>query len=159
MTPDRMSVGGREQVPTEWFEATVGAAWDPFSETGNGSASARLSHSHSRGVDARSPAGDLAASEAAASAQPYRLQAVGHSLGGASLLIYAVMCRVLGRPDHLSRLVLLTPAGFHRQYPKVAAPFLYILPVVMKLLNRLRPGVVSATRMLTCSSACRHPCC
>jgi len=88
-----------------------------------------------------SAAGDLAASEASAHTQPYTLQAVGHSLGGCSLLIYAVMCKVLGRQHHLSRLVLLTPGGFHRKYPKVAAPFLYILPVVMALLNRVRPGI------------------
>lgn len=73
----------------------------------------------------------------------YNLRAVGHSLGGASLLIYAVMCQKLGKPHHISRLVLLTPAGFHRQYPIVAGPFLYLLPLVMKLLRMIRPGVVS----------------
>lgn len=72
----------------------------------------------------------------------YNLRAVGHSLGGASLLIYAVMCQKMGKPHHISRLVLLTPAGFHRQYPALAGPFLYLLPLVMKLLRTLRPGVV-----------------
>lgn len=51
--------------------------------------------------------------------EPYRLRAVAHSLGGASLLVYAVMCRRLSRPHHLYRLVLLTPAGFLDKLPLV----------------------------------------
>lgn len=51
--------------------------------------------------------------------EPYRLRAVGHSLGGASLLIYAVTRSMKGRSTHLSRLILLTPAGFQQNYPKV----------------------------------------
>lgn len=114
-TPDRVSIGGKEQPRLmQW-----------------GRAPSLLGLSPGAGVGSGGP-------------ELYRLQAVGHSLGGAALLIYAVMCRVLGRPHHLSRLVLLTPAGFHRNYPKVAAPFLYVLPLVMRLLNYLRPGVVSS---------------
>jgi hypothetical protein len=45
---------------------------------------------------------------------PYRLQAVGHSLGAAGLLMYVVVCRMRGVPHHLQRLVLLSPAGIHR---------------------------------------------
>lgn len=44
---------------------------------------------------------------------------MGHSLGGASLLIYAVYCGLAGRPHHLRRMVLLTPAGYHANYPSV----------------------------------------
>ena len=44
---------------------------------------------------------------------------MGHSLGGASLLIYAVMCRRARRPHRLYRLILLTPAGFLQSAPKV----------------------------------------
>ena len=110
-TPDRVSIGGKEQPRMQWGRASsLGLNALGGSTTGTGL---------------------------------YRLQAVGHSLGGAALLIYAVMCRVLGRPHHLSRLVLLTPAGFHRKYPKVATPFLYLLPVIVRLLNFMRPGVVS----------------
>ncbi len=53
--------------------------------------------------------------------EPYRLRVVAHSLGGAALLIYAVMCRRLGRPHHLYRLILLTPAGFLEKLPLVRA--------------------------------------
>jgi hypothetical protein len=51
---------------------------------------------------------------------PYRLQAVGHSLGAASLLIHAVTCRMAGRPHRLRRLVLMSPAGFHPVVPMVS---------------------------------------
>ena len=53
--------------------------------------------------------------------EPYRLRAVAHSLGGSSLLVYAVMCRRLGRPHHLYRLILLTPAGFLDNLPLVGS--------------------------------------
>ena len=60
-----------------------------------------------------------AAEAAGGMPEPYRLRAVGHSLGGASLLIYVVMCRQLGRPHHIYRLILLTPAGFLQKLPLV----------------------------------------
>ena len=58
-------------------------------------------------------------SSSQAEPEPYRLRAVGHSLGGASLLIYAVMARRARRPHRLYRLILLTPAGFLQSAPKV----------------------------------------
>jgi hypothetical protein len=57
-------------------------------------------------------------------AEPYRLRAVGHSLGGMSLLIHAVLAAGNGRRSRIHRLVLLTPAGFHLRLPNVR-----ILPV------------------------------
>ncbi len=42
---------------------------------------------------------------------------VGHSLGGASLLIYAVRAALRGDPDRIYRLILLTPAGFLKASP------------------------------------------
>lgn len=50
---------------------------------------------------------------------PYRLQAVGHSLGAGCLLMYATVCCMEGRPHRLSRLILMSPAGFHSHVPKV----------------------------------------
>lgn len=50
---------------------------------------------------------------------PYRLQAVAHSLGAASVMLYAVVCRMRGQPHRLRRLVLLSPAGFHTPIPAV----------------------------------------
>ena len=55
---------------------------------------------------------------------PCRLRAVGHSLGGASLLIYLVMCRRACRAHRLYRLILLTPAGFLESAPLVSVQLL-----------------------------------
>lgn len=52
---------------------------------------------------------------------PYRLRAVGHSLGGAALLIYTVMSRRRKRRHHIYRLILLTPAGFLQHAPLVCS--------------------------------------
>ena len=46
-----------------------------------------------------------------------RLVQVGHSLGGASLLVYAAMMAEKGEQNYIHRLILLTPAGFLRTSP------------------------------------------
>ena len=48
------------------------------------------------------------------------LQAVGHSLGAACLLVYAVVSRMQGQPHRLRRLILMSPAGFHSHVPLVS---------------------------------------
>lgn len=59
---------------------------------------------------------------------PYTLRAVGHSLGGAALLIHLVMALREKRPHHLHKLVLLSPAGFHHKYPLLVYPLMWLLP-------------------------------
>ena len=71
-------------------------------------------------------------------AEPYRLRAVGHSLGAGTLLIYAVVSRLLGRPHRLKRLVLLAPAGFHRRQPLVFAICKYLVPLLVRGFEALR---------------------
>lgn len=71
---------------------------------------------------------------------PYRLQAVGHSLGAAALLMYAVGCSMKGQPHHLRRLILLSPAGFHPQVPLAVRPCKYLMPWATALLDKFRPG-------------------
>jgi lysosomal acid lipase/cholesteryl ester hydrolase len=71
---------------------------------------------------------------------PYRLQAVGHSLGAACLLIYAVVCRMRGQPHRLRRLVLLSPAGFHERVPLAVRPAVRLVPVATWVVDRLWPG-------------------
>ena len=44
---------------------------------------------------------------------------MGHSLGGTSLLIYAMLCGCLGVDHGVVRMVLLSPAGFHRAMPVI----------------------------------------
>ncbi|XP_050255656.1 uncharacterized protein LOC126701540 isoform X1 [Quercus robur] len=46
--------------------------------------------------------------------QPYKLCAICHSLGGAAILMYVITRRIEEKPHRLSRLILLSPAGFHQ---------------------------------------------
>jgi hypothetical protein len=140
VTPDRAALDGRERPP--WAAAAAAAAWEvpaPPTPTLGGAAASATAAADARALRRAATLGG----PAAAQQPPYELAAVGHSLGASSLLIYAVASAALGRPHRLARLVLLTPAGFHRRYPRAVAPFLYILPAVMWALNRLRPGAVS----------------
>ncbi|XP_021905479.1 lysosomal acid lipase/cholesteryl ester hydrolase-like [Carica papaya] len=50
--------------------------------------------------------------------QPYKLCAICHSLGGAAMLMYVITSRIEEKPHRLSRLVLLSPAGFHYDSPQ-----------------------------------------
>lgn len=75
--------------------------------------------------------------------EPYTLTAVGHSLGGAALLIYIVQFRRTQRRHRLSRLVLLTPAGFMDRIPSVVRPIAFILPASLRLITWMFPAVVS----------------
>ena len=167
MAPDRMSLGGLERrrtlVEPVSGDLSIGSngAWHVRgTRDGRGLDLETSSSSDIEGLlDASRPHAqpeELQKSETTAAlsyhlsqsgnrdSEPYRLQAVGHSLGAASLLVYAVMCGLLGRSHRLSRLVLLTPAGFHRTPPKVAWPFLYAVPALVKLLRWIRPGMVSS---------------
>ncbi|KAK2080877.1 hypothetical protein QBZ16_000731 [Prototheca wickerhamii] len=73
--------------------------------------------------------------------QPYRLQAVGHSLGAACLLAYATVCCMEGRPHRLSRLIIMSPAGFHTNHVPLFARFIrYLLPLGASFMDRFLPG-------------------
>ncbi|KAG0621286.1 hypothetical protein M758_3G008100 [Ceratodon purpureus] len=77
---------------------------------------------------------------------PYSLCGVAHSLGGASMLMYVVTRRLEDKPHYLSRLVLLSPAGFHEDAPPLCWFMMYILPVVAPILGPLLPGWYIPTR-------------
>jgi hypothetical protein len=68
---------------------------------------------------------------------PYVLTAVGHSLGGAQLLMYTVMQLRRREKHRLSRLVLLTPAGFVKKVPFLLAPISWCLPALTWMARRL----------------------
>ncbi|PON47873.1 Alpha/Beta hydrolase fold containing protein [Parasponia andersonii] len=78
--------------------------------------------------------------------QLYRLCAVSHSLGGAAMIMYVVTQRIQEKPHRLSRLVLLSPAGFHDDstfvFTVVEKFFLLLAP----LLEPLVPGFYIPTR-------------
>jgi pimeloyl-ACP methyl ester carboxylesterase len=71
-----------------------------------------------------------------ASPMPYVLTAVGHSLGGAELLMYTVMQLRRREPHRLARLVLLTPAGFVAKVPIGLRPIAWVLPTIIWLFRR-----------------------
>jgi pimeloyl-ACP methyl ester carboxylesterase len=77
---------------------------------------------------------------------PYALCGVAHSLGGASILMYVVTRRLEHKPHHLSRLILLSPAGFHEHAPEVAKIMQYVVPWIAPFVGPLVPGLYIPTR-------------
>ena len=78
---------------------------------------------------------------------PYRLQAVGHSLGAACLLMYCVNASMRRQPHRICRLVLLSPAGFHPRMPLAVRPCKYLMPWATAVVDRLRPGAGLGLRL------------
>jgi len=74
-------------------------------------------------------------SESLTTVSDYNLVAVGHSLGGASLLMYAVSQKLAAKPHRLKKLILMSPAGFHSHVPRALKPFQYIMPPMSRLLR------------------------
>lgn len=69
--------------------------------------------------------------------QPYNLCAISHSLGGAGTVMYVVTQRIEQKPHRLSRVVLLSPAGFHDDstfaFTIVEHLFLLLAPILAKI--------------------------
>ncbi|KAF3527095.1 hypothetical protein F2Q69_00050410, partial [Brassica cretica] len=66
--------------------------------------------------------------------EPYKLCAICHSLGGAAILMYVITRKIKEKPHRLSRLILLSPAGFHEDsnlgFTIVEYIFLFVSPVL-----------------------------
>ncbi|XP_048329533.1 uncharacterized protein LOC107418873 isoform X2 [Ziziphus jujuba] len=78
--------------------------------------------------------------------QPYKLCAICHSLGGAAILMYVITQRIQEKPHRLSRLVLLSPAGFHDESSLVFTAVERLLLLLAPLLRPLVPGFYIPTR-------------
>ena len=78
--------------------------------------------------------------------QPYKLCAVCHSLGGAAILMYVITRRIEEKPHRLSRLILLSPAGFHEDSNLVFTVAEYIFLLFAPILAPLVPGFYIPTR-------------
>ncbi|KAL5052580.1 hypothetical protein RYX36_033262 [Vicia faba] len=78
--------------------------------------------------------------------QLYKLCAISHSLGGASMLMYIITRRIEEKTHRLSRLILLSPAGFHHDsnlvFSVVESVILFLAPV----LSRIFPAFYIPTR-------------
>lgn len=79
--------------------------------------------------------------------QPYKLCAIAHSLGGAGLLMYVVTRRLEGKQHRLSRLILLSPAGFHEHAPASCLILQYLLPAIAPIATPFIPGFYIPTRV------------
>ncbi|KAM5571106.1 hypothetical protein ABKV19_011627 [Rosa sericea] len=78
--------------------------------------------------------------------QPYKLCAVCHSLGGAAILMYVVTQRIEEKPHRLSRLILLSPAGFHEDSTFMFSVVEYSFLLLAPLLQPLVPGIYIPTK-------------
>ncbi|XP_074376400.1 uncharacterized protein LOC141717982 isoform X2 [Apium graveolens] len=78
--------------------------------------------------------------------QPYKICAICHSLGGAGILMYAVTCRIKEKPHRLSRLILLSPAGFHHDSNFVFKLLEYAFRWSAPILKHLFPAFYIPTR-------------
>ncbi|KAK9834097.1 hypothetical protein WJX84_003001 [Apatococcus fuscideae] len=132
-TPDRISLGGTER--RSHADADLSTARSQEDDALLATAASLREAELDAAVEA-SPGGRAGIQ---LREEPYRLRAIGHSLGGASLLIYVTHCRRQGRPHHIHRLILLTPAGFLITWPLIAYPFIYGMPPLNWVLRKLRP--------------------
>ncbi|KAL2342505.1 hypothetical protein Fmac_003790 [Flemingia macrophylla] len=78
--------------------------------------------------------------------QLYKLCAISHSLGGASMIMYVVTRRIEAKPHRLSRLVLLSPAGFHHDSNLVFSVVEHVLFLLAPVLSRIFPAFYIPTR-------------
>ncbi|XP_020221822.1 lipase 3 isoform X2 [Cajanus cajan] len=78
--------------------------------------------------------------------QLYKLCAICHSLGGASMIMYVVTRRIEAKPHRLSRLVLLSPAGFHHDSNLVFSVVEHVLFLLAPILSRIFPAFYIPTR-------------
>lgn len=80
--------------------------------------------------------------------QPYQLSAVAHSLGGAAVMLYLATQCMKEEPHRFSRVILLSPAGFHEKTPVLFAFLRAIVPIIDPFMERFAPGFFIPTRGL-----------
>ncbi|XP_022137231.1 lipase member N isoform X2 [Momordica charantia] len=78
--------------------------------------------------------------------QPFKLCALCHSMGGAAMLMYVITRRIEEKPHRLSRLVLLSPAGFHDDAPFIFTIVENLLLLSAPILAPFVPGLYIPTR-------------
>ncbi|XP_061342095.1 uncharacterized protein LOC133288377 isoform X2 [Gastrolobium bilobum] len=78
--------------------------------------------------------------------QLYKLCAICHSLGGAAIMMYVITRRIEEKPHRLSRLVLLSPAGFHDDSNIVFSAVELLLFSLAPVLSPLVPAFYIPTR-------------
>lgn len=78
--------------------------------------------------------------------QHYKLCAISHSLGGAAMLMYVITSRIEEKSHRLSRLILMSPAGFHHDSSLVFTAFEYMFLPLAPILACFVPAFYIPTR-------------
>ncbi|KAK4283708.1 hypothetical protein QN277_000633 [Acacia crassicarpa] len=78
--------------------------------------------------------------------QPYKLCAICHSLGGAVMIMHVITRRIEGKPHRLSRLICLSPAGFHYDSNPVFSVVEHVLLPLAPILSPIVPAFYIPTR-------------
>lgn len=78
--------------------------------------------------------------------QPYKLCVLCHSLGGAVMLMYIITRRLAEKPHRLSRMILLSPAGFHDDSTLVFTVVEHLVLLFGPILAPIVPGLYIPTR-------------
>lgn len=78
--------------------------------------------------------------------QLYKLCAISHSLGGAAMIMYVVTRRIEEKPHRLSRLILLSPAGFHDDSNIVFSAAEILLTFMAPVMSHVVPAFYIPTR-------------
>ncbi|KAF5730380.1 hypothetical protein HS088_TW20G00753 [Tripterygium wilfordii] len=78
--------------------------------------------------------------------QAYKLCAICHSLGGAAMLMYVITRQIEEKPHRLSRLILLSPAGFHEDSGVAFTVAEYLFLFLAPILSPFVPGFYIPTR-------------
>ncbi|KAI5054900.1 hypothetical protein GOP47_0030045 [Adiantum capillus-veneris] len=77
--------------------------------------------------------------------QPYSMCGVAHSLGGGGMLMYVVTRLIEHKPHRLSRLILLSAAGFHKEAPLLFDLYQIVFPALAPIAAILMPGLYIKT--------------
>ncbi|KAL6007605.1 hypothetical protein ACLOJK_033104 [Asimina triloba] len=78
--------------------------------------------------------------------QLYELSAVCHSLGGAAMLMYVITRQLKNKPHRLSRMILLSPAGFHEDGTFTFTVAEHVVLAMAPILARIMPALYIPTR-------------
>lgn len=78
--------------------------------------------------------------------QPYKICVLSHSLGGAVMLMYVITRRLADKPHRVSRMILLSPAGFHEDTNLVFTLAEHLILLLSPVLASIVPGLYIPTR-------------
>ncbi|KAL3824772.1 hypothetical protein ACJIZ3_020801 [Penstemon smallii] len=78
--------------------------------------------------------------------QPYKICAICHSLGGAAILMYILTRRIEEKPHRLSRMILLSPAGFHQDSSFMFTMMEYLFLLFAPIMSPFLPAFYIPTR-------------